>query len=212
MNFNTKSAAKEIYIVRHGQTNYNLKKIVQGRGVNSNLNETGQQQAKRFFDHYQEMTFDVIYASALQRTYQTMLPFTEKGYKIQQFTHLDEMDWGAHEGTQPSKTVRAEYKQLVADWENGLLEKKTEGGESPVEVQNRLKEFLNYLNQKNYQRVLLCTHGRTSRILMCTLLGHPLSKMNYFEHQNTALSKVYWENGSYKLSFFNNVEHLKLQI
>jgi len=208
MNFEIESAAKEIYILRHGQTDYNLKKIVQGRGVDSVLNATGQQQAQRFFEYYKDKKFNAIYSSSLQRAYQTVLPFTKKGYEIQQFTHLDEINWGKHEGTKPNPTIRAEYKKLVEDWEAGRLDQKTDGGESPVEVQHRLKEFFGYLNQKNYQKVLICTHGRTSRILMCTLLGLSMSAMNDFEHQNTALTKVRWNSGRYELVFANNVAHL----
>ena len=52
---------KEIYIIRHGQTDYNLKGIVQGRGVDSVLNETGEEQAKKFHEKYKEHDFDVVF-------------------------------------------------------------------------------------------------------------------------------------------------------
>lgn len=39
---------KTFYFIRHGQTDLNLKGIVQGRGVNSPLNETGLAQAQAF--------------------------------------------------------------------------------------------------------------------------------------------------------------------
>ena len=45
---------KEIYVIRHGQTEHNKKGIVQGKGVNLPLNETGQAQARKFFDAYKE--------------------------------------------------------------------------------------------------------------------------------------------------------------
>ncbi|MDP4678865.1 MAG: histidine phosphatase family protein, partial [Cyclobacteriaceae bacterium] len=36
---------KKIYIIRHGQTDYNKNNMVQGRGINSSINEFGQEQA-----------------------------------------------------------------------------------------------------------------------------------------------------------------------
>ncbi len=40
-------AIKHLYIVRHGETDFNLKGIIQGRLIDADLNETGQNQAKR---------------------------------------------------------------------------------------------------------------------------------------------------------------------
>ena len=54
---------KTIYIVRHGQTDFNIRQVVQGRGVNSDLNQTGLQQSKYLYDHYRHVPFDVIYTS-----------------------------------------------------------------------------------------------------------------------------------------------------
>ena len=41
---------KNIYIIRHGQTDFNVRQIVQGRGINSDLNDEGILQAKLFFE------------------------------------------------------------------------------------------------------------------------------------------------------------------
>ena len=43
---------REIFLVRHGETDFNKAGIVQGRGVNSSINENGQLQAKKFFEHF----------------------------------------------------------------------------------------------------------------------------------------------------------------
>ena len=51
-----------VYIVRHGQTDYNEKKIVQG-WLNSELNKSGIQQAKNVADKLKGIIFDIIYSS-----------------------------------------------------------------------------------------------------------------------------------------------------
>ena len=43
---------KDIYLIRHGETDYNRLGVVQGSGIDADLNELGQRQAKAFFDHY----------------------------------------------------------------------------------------------------------------------------------------------------------------
>lgn len=51
---------KDIYIVRHGQTDYNLKGIVQGSGVDASLNDTGREQAAAFHKAYGNYPFDRV--------------------------------------------------------------------------------------------------------------------------------------------------------
>lgn len=200
--------AKEIFIVRHGQTDYNLKRIVQGRGVNSHLNDTGRQQAKAFFNYFKTTPLDAIYASNLIRTYQTVQNFEQLGYKISKHPELDEIDWGIHEGKRPSKAQKTEFRHVVTQWTKGEIHLSTPKGESPYEVHVRLQQFLQFLRQQQHEKVLICTHGRTTRILLCTLLNQELSKMDLYPHQNTSLAKLYLNGNDYKLAFFNQRPHL----
>ena len=85
---------KNIYIVRHGQTDFNLKGIVQGRGVDSSLNETGFRQAQLLFEKYKDIPFDNILTSTLRRTHQTVSPFAEIGLHHTPKVALDEISWG----------------------------------------------------------------------------------------------------------------------
>jgi broad specificity phosphatase PhoE len=62
---------KEIFIIRHGETDFNQLGIVQGKGVNSSINAKGMQQAQAFFEAYRNENFEKIYISQLQRTAQT---------------------------------------------------------------------------------------------------------------------------------------------
>ncbi|WP_282456203.1 histidine phosphatase family protein [Chitinophaga sedimenti] len=66
---------KELYIIRHGETDFNRQGIVQGRGVNSDLNAMGVAQAEAFYEHYKHIPFDKVYTSSLKRTHQTVKKF-----------------------------------------------------------------------------------------------------------------------------------------
>ena len=48
---------KTIYFIRHGQTELNRLNIVQGSGVDSELNDFGRHQARAFYDYYQDSEF-----------------------------------------------------------------------------------------------------------------------------------------------------------
>src|SRR6201985_2209086 len=94
---------KTLYIVRHGQTDLNKQGIVQGRGMNTDLNDEGRMQALQFFEAYKGVPFDKIYISKLKRTQQSIQQFIDLGIPFEKLAGLDELAWGIHEG-QPATT------------------------------------------------------------------------------------------------------------
>ncbi|MEI3402319.1 MAG: histidine phosphatase family protein [Clostridia bacterium] len=60
----------EIYVVRHGQTDYNIKQVFQGH-IDIPLNETGKKQAQEIALRFKDIDIDMILVSPLQRTIQT---------------------------------------------------------------------------------------------------------------------------------------------
>ena len=201
---------KTLYIVRHAQTDFNLKKIVQGRGINAPINETGVRQAQLFWQHYQTQNFDKLYISSLQRTAQTLEPFMVQGTPHESLSGLDEFDWGIYEGKIGNYETQAEYLQLISAWRNGDYDAKPVGGESPNEVALRQRAALNHIfSHENEEKVLICTHGRAMRLLMCMVLEQPFYMMDSFLHQNTCLYIVKIINDQPILVAENNVAHLK---
>lgn len=201
---------KTIYIVRHGQTELNRHGIVQGRGMDTDLNDEGRKQARQFFEAYKTVPFDKIYISALKRTLQSVQHFIDLGIPYQKLSGLDELAWGIHEG-QPSTTQnKAAFLQIMRDWLDGRLDSKFEGGESPNEVEAREREALDVImSHPEEKTVLICMHGRAMRLLLCILTGNPLTAMDTFPHQNLVLYKVIYDGEKFEIVDFNNAEHLK---
>src|SRR4051812_9230374 len=100
---------KTLYIVRHGQTEYNKLGIIQGRGVDTDLNDEGRKQAQQFFTAYKDVPFDKAYISALKRTQQSIQPFLDRGLPFQKLPGLDELAWGIHEGQLPTPENKAAF-------------------------------------------------------------------------------------------------------
>ena len=154
------------YFVRHGQTEYNRLNIIQGSGVDTELNATGREQAQAFYENYQNEGFDLAICSGLQRTYQTILPFVQKDLELLRFQEINEINWGIHEGKKSSPWMIKSYNKVVANWREENYDVRVEGGESARELADRLQEFLLILNDRSEKRTLICTHGRTLRCLM----------------------------------------------
>lgn len=178
---------KRVYLIRHGETDYNRMGIVQGSGVNAPLNEKGRLQARAFYQQFRSVPFDRVYTSTLQRTTQSVqdfLAFTPH----QKVDALNEISWGVYEGKRVQDHDRMAFKVLLEKWRNGDIHASLENGESPVDVANRQKGFLPTLVRNDHERnVLVCMHGRAMRIFLCLLLGLPISQMEAFGHHNLCL-------------------------
>jgi probable phosphoglycerate mutase len=79
---------KKVYIVRHGQTDFNARGIVQGSGVDSSLNEKGRAQAEAFYEAFKGVKFDKVYTSVLKRTKESVARFIELGIPTEAVDHI----------------------------------------------------------------------------------------------------------------------------
>jgi len=199
---------KQIYILRHGETEYNRLRIVQGSGVDTSLNEKGRAQAQAFFNHYQHIPFEVVLTSALQRSQQTVELFGNKGIPTEHFTEINEIHWGVHEGKKGNPQMVEHYKHLMDAWKSGNYDARLEEGESATELADRINRFLEQLKKRAEQKILICTHGRTLRCLMCLIKGLPISEMDSIKHRNTGLYLVHFQKGEFQVEIENDHQHL----
>ncbi|MNK03391.1 putative phosphoserine phosphatase 2 [compost metagenome] len=202
--------AKELYIIRHGETELNRLGIVQGRGVNADLNDTGIAQGAAFFNKYNSVKFDKIYTSSLVRTHQTVKDFIDLGLPWEQLDGLDELAWGEWEGKPNTEEAREAFRAVVREWQLGNYDAKFEGGESPNEVSVRMAKAITHIkNQSDENIVLICMHGRAMRLILCQLLNKPFSDMEEFPHSNTTLYRLQYDGDKFTLLDSNNISHLE---
>ena len=204
------SITKEIYIIRHGQTENNEKGILQGRGVNGSINKKGKQQAALFFEAYQQIAFDKIFVSALKRSRESVAAFIEKGIACESTTALDEISWGDLEGLLLDPAQKNTLNEVIYQWQHGNYSAKIANGESIADVQTRQLPFIEKLKNETANKILVCMHGRAMRALLCSLVGKPLSQIDAFLHTNLCLYKVVLkENSIFEIVIHNNIDHLK---
>lgn len=203
------TAKKTIYLIRHGQTDYNKRGIIQGSGIDSDLNDEGRSQAQLFFEAYHHIPFDRIYASELKRTQQTVAPFVDMGKKMEVHPGLNEINWGTMEGIKASAEQTKKYERIIADWKAGLLDRTIGGGESPNEVFKRQSKALQDIQaQNNDQIILVAMHGRAMRSFLCLLTGSPLQDMDRYKHSNVCLYILQETENGFKIVVENSTSHL----
>lgn len=203
---------KTIYLIRHGETEFNRRGIVQGSGIDSDLNELGFLQARAFFDAYQDIEFDKIYTSKLRRTVQSVQEFINLGIPYEQFEGLNEISWGEKEGKVPNYLEDENYLEIIANWSKGKTDiPAAKGGENPEQVVARQKvAFEEIIARTDERMILVAMHGRAIRILLTHLLDLPLSEMDTFNHSNLCLYCLGYDYSTQKYSLYksNDTEHL----
>ena len=200
--------SKTIYLLRHGETDYNLRKMVQGSGIDAPLNDRGRKQAQWFFQFASELKFDHIFTSPMQRNIQTIDPFIKDSAPYTQLDGLKEISWGNQEGKLLSPESASVYQTMLDDWQSGKLDACIEGGESPNQVAIRQKKAFEVILNSEHKTILVCTHGRAMRIMLCWMLNYPLNYMDGFEHRNCCFYKLHYEHRKFVVNLFNQTSHL----
>lgn len=198
---------KKLFIVRHGETEFNKLKKVQGSGVDAPLNDTGRNQAATFFKAYKDYPFQKIYVSNLIRTQESVSSFIEQGMPFEKLSGLNEISWGNKEGLAFSPEAHGEYTNVTEAWNKGELDAKITDGESPKEVMMRQKVALDHILSQAENQILICMHGRAMRILICWLLGYDLRYMDNFEHTNLGLYELTYTGTMFRVDKINDTRH-----
>lgn len=200
-----------LFIARHGETDYNRNGLLQGRGIDASLNETGQSQARLLAEYLSNYEPNSVISSSLKRAWQTASFYGERNnLAIEKNRDLDEMDFGDFEGT-AMKEISKELDDLQNGWRNGDISLRVPGGESPKEVFDRA-DFAarSYINGTESGTVMLFIHGRLIRILLSEWLGYGLKNMHKIEHQNGAVNHLIYKKGSFEPVYLNKTDHLEL--
>ena len=145
-----------IYIVRHGQTEQNLKKRMQGRS-DFPLTELGREQAAAVGDAFRKagIHFDKVYTSPLDRAVETA-KLVAGDVPIEVEEALIEMDYGPYEGTD-LHDLPPEVEEFFQDFVHNPA---PEGMEQLHDVVARAGEFLERLKAEAVNRdILLSTHA-----------------------------------------------------
>ena len=152
-----------IYIVRHGQTDWNLKGIYQGR-MDIELNNTGNEQARKMHDELKDIKFDIVFSSPLKRAYKTAQTICDNDIIID--NRIIERCNGKLEGK-----LKLDFKDTV-DFTD--LKENKYGIEPLLDFRKRINQFLDEvtMNYKN-KNILIVTHAGVSIYLKCYFNGEP---------------------------------------
>ena len=147
---------KTLYLMRHGQTLFNVRKKVQGV-CDSPLTAVGIQQAQCAKEYFEvnAILFDHAYASTSERACDTLEIVSDMPYK--RLKGLKEWNFGVFEGESEDLNPALPYGDFFVEF----------GGEGEMEMRKRVADtLLQIMQQDDHDVVLAVSHGASCRQFM----------------------------------------------
>lgn len=209
LRFAGEALTTRIYLVRHGQTEWNKEEIFRGT-ADIPLNEVGKKEAQLAAEALKSKPVRAVYSSPLARAKETAEAIARfHGLKIKILDGLKDICFGEWQGI-PHRTVRERYQDLYRCW----LEKPHTvifpGGESLEASQSRsVTAVEEIIPEHPEETIVLVSHRVINRVLICGLVGIPLSRFWQIGQDTTAINLLAWKNGRFILICLNDTCHLR---
>ena len=163
----------DLYLVRHGQTAWNLEKRLQGSTDNV-LNETGRRQATELGQRLAGVKFSHIYSSGLKRAQETAAAFAGST-PVTALPALNERSFGKFEGIFEDERSAALFAEFGK--RGSVLDDALDGGESLQSQANRVKTAVREITAKHRSgSVAIVAHGGVNPLALAALLDLPVAE------------------------------------
>ncbi|RMA96020.1 histidine phosphatase family protein [Hydrogenothermus marinus] len=193
---------KNLYLCRHGESEYNAKKIIQGH-IDTFLTPKGVFQARLAGEKLKKYKIEKIYTSDLRRAYQTATVIGDiLGIEPIVDERIREMHFGQWEGLGYDYI----FKTKKEDWDNWLKNPVAcplPNQEECIDFEKRLKDFLNQIKKEKEENVLIVGHGGSIQGIICIETQLGLENLWSFRHDNTGISCLEYKDNKAYIKFVN---------
>ena len=198
----------EIILIRHGETEWNSQKRMQGHS-NSDLSEVGRGQIQELGELMKNVSFDHIYSSDSLRARQTAEAITQySGHTLQFDQRIREKNLGVFEGL-TSTEAKERHPEIYRLFKTAGANYVIDEGESTQQLLERALEFIEEIRLRHPQeRVVMVTHGGVVRVLMKHALGLSIDSPTRFIIKNTGIFGLIW-NENWLVTQMGGVSHLE---
>lgn len=188
-----------IYMVRHGETEWNAAHRMQG-WTDIPLNERGREQTLYVAKKFENIPLDVIYTSPLQRAVVTAEAIRGKrDIPIIEERGIKEINLGKWDGHTPDE-MDVLYPGQYDIWRNTPGEVHVEGGETFKGLQERAwKAFLSIIGKNEGKTILLVSHMGCLSTILFKIAGYPLNDLWKHPIGNCALCEVEVSGGDMEI-------------
>jgi len=197
-----------LYLIRHGETDWNKARRFQG-WTDIELSAEGAEQARLLSERFKKINIDEIYASPLKRAVATAMPIAKiQGIEVTTKENFKEINFGEWEGmTAPEISAKygKEFDDFIVAPEKGVFP----GDISFDKVTNRIKEGLEeVLNGKEDKSIAIVSHGGIIRLMIKYLMGFEGEWYNKTWIDNTSISLIEIRKRGTLMRVLNDSSHL----
>lgn len=205
-----------VFLVRHGQTEWNLERRFQGQ-LDVPLSDEGRTQAELLADWLNNQGIEIfaLYTSDLLRAYDTAVPIGERVNLVpQRVVALREIHAGDWQGSLTTE-IEDRYPGQLARWHREANEFRLPGGETIPEVRARVHGwYMQAIEAHRGQAIVVVSHGMAIRSLLSALNGWDVAdteRMKKAGMGNTGVTALLadHERGQSSVLFFNSLVHLE---
>jgi len=198
---------KKIYIVRHGETQWNRGEVFRGR-KDIPLNETGKQQAERVGRYFSHRSVNRIVSSPLARASQTAeAVYNTTGIAIEIMDEFTDMNFGIWEGLKLPE-VEKDFPADFALWKTSPERLRIEGGETLAMVRDRILAGLVNIASGYEDAIVIVTHRVICKILVLHALGIGNEHFWDMKFDPGSITLIELKDNRYTLIFGNDTCHL----
>lgn len=197
-----------LFLVRHGETLWNLEHRFQGQ-KDSPLSERGRQQVSCLAPYFSNQPIDALYSSDLGRALTTAKVIEETtGHVVLPTASWRERCFGVFEGLTHAP-AREMNPEVFDRWRSGAMDVKVPGGESRQEMLKRVLSSLEEILEKHAGgRVAIVSHGGTLSALWRYL--EPSRKESQgFSIPNASISTLLARGNKLEVVQWSDTEHLE---
>jgi probable phosphoglycerate mutase len=187
------TATFRIYLVRHGETDWNAEGRVQG-GTDTALNATGRRQAVDLASRIKGVRLDAVYSSGLRRSRDTA-ELVRSQAPLTSLVGLDDRKQGKFEGRRIDASdpdTAAEYKRRSADPDDAL-----DGGESLNQLFERVRATIGSIRkQHSTGTILIVGHFITNQMILRALLNLTAEQAQSINQSNDEVYMLELDSGN----------------
>ncbi len=200
----------KIYVVRHGQTAWNLEEVFRGR-MDIPLDETGKKEVHLAGKALKDETLHAIYSSPLSRSMETAENIAKfQNIEVKPLEAIIDISYGEWEGVSLAE-VQKKYPDLYALWLKEPHKVRFPNGESLEQVRVRTQNAIeNLLEKHENENIALVAHRVPNKVISCALLG--IDNSNFWRiQQDTASTNLFiYKEGQWIISYLNDTSYLKV--
>jgi len=178
-----------IYLLRHGQTQWNAEGGKYLGRTDLPLTEKGVQQAEDAARQLSGIAFAAVYSSPLLRALNTA-QIVCGGKNIVTDERLVETDFGAWEGKTKEEATKDD-PAIISSWEDDPSSTKAGGtGETALQLTTRVSDFFNFLQKQHTEgNILVVAHNGVNRFYLAHKLGMPLKNYHQIIQDNSTITQ-----------------------